>query len=70
MRATQACLHPERIGHCINVSDIITVHDELLPRGLWKLRKVGELTIGTDSKVQSVAVKIASNGPNSTIIRR
>ena len=52
----------------MNVGEI--VHDENLPRGLWRLGRVEELMVGADGNVQSVALKVTKRGENPIIIRR
>ena len=61
---------PRGVGHCINVGDVVTVHDENLPRGLWRLGRVEELINGANGKVRSVVVRIPSKGANSKVIKR
>ena len=54
----------------MNIGDVVIVHDENLPRGLWRLGKVEELMVGTDGNVRSVALRISKKGANPLIIRR
>ena len=51
------------------VGDLVLVHDENLPRGLWKLGRVKELMWGGDGNVQGAVVKVVTRGL-STNIRR
>ncbi len=46
------------------------VHDENLPRGLWRLGRVEQLVVGTDGNVRGVAVRVASKGRNATVVNR
>lgn len=43
---------PKGAANPITVGDIVIVHDENHPRGLWKLGKVEELIQGTDENVR------------------
>ena len=58
------------VKHSVNVGDVVVVHDENLPRGLWRLGRVEELMTGTDGKVRSVALKVTKRGTNPSTIRR
>ena len=49
----------------ISVGDVVVIHDENLPRGLWRLGKVEELMIGGDGNVRCAVVRIASRGHSS-----
>lgn len=51
----------------ICIGDVVIIHDENLPRGLWRLGTVEELMIGADSNVRSAVVRITSRsrGPHS-----
>jgi len=44
----------------ISVGDIVVIHDEQLPRGLWKLGKVESLMKGHDGQVRGVTLKTTS----------
>lgn len=54
----------------ISVGDIVVIHDENLPRGLWRLGKVEELMTGTDGNVRCATVKVASRGHGTRSIKR
>ena len=51
------------------VGDVVQVHEENLPRGLWKLGRVKELILGSDGNVRSAVVSVVTQGL-STDIRR
>ena len=42
----------------IKVGDVVVMHDESLPRGLWKIQ---EIIAGRDGKIQGATVKVTSN---------
>ena len=54
----------------ISDGDIVVVHDENLPRGLWRLGKVEELMVGADGNVRCVTVKIASRNRSPISVKR
>ena len=61
---------PRGVAEHIATGDIVIVHDEVHPRGLWKLGKVEGLISGVDGKVRGAVVKVCA-GPNRSItIRR
>ena len=60
---------PKGVDDPVSVGDIVIVHDENVPRGLWKLGRVEKLITGTDGYVQGAVVKVTSKG-HSTAIRR
>ena len=54
----------------INVGDIVVVHDENLPRGLWKLGRVEELVIGADGNIRAAVVRLSTRGFRSATLKR
>ena len=54
----------------ISVGDIVFVHDEILPRGLWRLGTLEELMVGADCNVHCAKVKATSRDRNSISIKR
>ena len=54
----------------ITVGDIVIIHDENLPRGLWKLGRVEKLMVGTDGKVWCAEVRISASGRSSITMKR
>jgi len=48
------------------VGDVALIHDEKLPRQMWKTGRIHELTKGRDSKIRSVGLKLT----NGQLIRR
>jgi len=53
----------------IAVGDVVIVHDENRPRGLWKLGQVQQLLPSTDGQIRGVVVKVSS-GDGHTFLRR
>ena len=53
----------------IQVNDIVIIHNEDTPRGLWKLGKVMELIVGRDGEVRGGVVKVLS-GNKVSLLRR
>ena len=54
----------------IATGDVVVVHDENLPRGLWKLGRVEEVIAGRDGSVRGAAVRLVSRNRQQTLIRR
>ena len=54
----------------VAVGDIEVVHDEDLPRGLWKLARVEGLVTGTDGLVRGATIRVKSRGNKSSTLRR
>ena len=42
----------------IAVGGIVTIFDDKLPRGLWKLGKIEELILGADNQVRGARVRV------------
>ena len=61
---------PKGVDDPIAAGDVVVVHDENLPRGLWKLSKVEKLIPGTDGNVRCAVVKVASKGQHSVTLKR
>jgi hypothetical protein len=57
-------------GPSITKGDVVIVHDDNLPRGLWKLGKVEELFPGRDGKIRGAAVKLPSTGRQHSTLNR
>ena len=53
-------------GQSIALNDVVLVHDDKLPRSLWRIGKVVELITSQDNKVRGVQVRL----PNSSILKR
>ena len=46
------------------------IHDENLPRGLWRLGRIKELIVGGDGNIRSAVVRVASQGQRPTVVNR
>ena len=44
----------------IKEGDVVIVHDESLPQGLWKLGRIQGVITGRDGKIRGATVKVAS----------
>lgn len=44
------------------------MHDEGLPRRLWKLGKIQEIIVGRDGKIQGATVKVASQNHQHSLL--
>ena len=53
----------------IRVGDVILVHDESLPRGLWRIAKVQDVIAGKDRKIRGAVVKIFAKDQRATLLR-
>ena len=58
------------VEQSVNTGDVVVVHDDNLPRGLWKIGRVGELMVWADGNVRGVVLKIARKGMNPLVMRR
>ena len=56
--------HPGQTG------DIVIVHDEAHPRGLWKLGKDEKLITGADGHTRGAAVRVLSSGQHLSVLKR
>ena len=73
-RWRQEYLTELRVQHCndstkgqsIALNDIVLVHDDKLPRSLWRIGKVVALITSQDNKIRGANVRL----PNSSILRR
>jgi len=54
----------------VAVGDIVVVHDEDLPRGLWKLARVESLVIGRDGLVRGATIRVKSRRNKSSTLKR
>ena len=54
----------------VSEGDIVIIHDDSLPRGLWKLGKIQGLIIGRDRQVRAATVRVASRGNQYTQLTR
>ena len=54
----------------VAVGDIVVVHDEDLPRGLWKLARVEGLVTGADGMIRGATIRVKSKGRKSSTMRR
>ena len=64
--------HPPKETTCgrIMVGDLVLVHEDSRPRGIWKIAKVESLIRGTDEEVRGAVVKLHSTDNRSTLLRR
>ena len=64
-------LATKNIGEAdIVVGDIVTVHEDKMPRGFWRLGKVEELIFSKDTRVRGATVKVSSPTGRMTLINR
>ena len=54
----------------VSLGDIVVVHEESRPRGLWRLGKVESLISGADGQTRGAVVKVFSKKGRSTTIKR
>ena len=59
-------LHSPRV----NEGDVVIVHDDSLPCGLWKLGRIQELYTGGDNLPRSALVRVATRDRQHTFLRR
>ena len=56
--------------YTVQMGDIVLVHRETSPRGLWRLGKVESLKKGADGHVRSATVRVHSKGTRSILLNR
>lgn len=61
--------HPELMS-ILFMGDVVIVHDEALPRGLWKLGRIKEVFIGRDGLPHSALVRVATRDRQHTLLKR
>jgi len=49
---------------------MVVVHDDDLPRGLWKLARAESLVTGADGLVRGAIIRVKSRGNKSSTLRR
>jgi hypothetical protein len=54
----------------VAIGDIVIVHDDHLPRGLWKLGKIREVLMGRDGQIRGAVVKVARRNQQHVLLRR
>ena len=54
----------------VEIGDIVIVHDERLPRGLWKLGRIVDVMRGRDGQIRGATVKMASEDGHGALLRR
>ena len=57
-------------GPSISVGDVVVVHEDNLPRGLWKLGLAKELIVGNDGYTRGAAVTTQSKRGKAKVVRR
>ena len=70
----EAHVHSMRKSHAaeksdISVGDVVIVHDEQLPRGLWKLERVQELFTGRDGHCRGATVRTVTRDRQQVLLR-
>ena len=54
----------------IAAGEVVIVHDDSLPRGLWKLGRIQEVIPGADGLPRSALVRVASRDRQHTLLKR
>ena len=54
----------------VSVGDVVIVHDEHLPRGLWKLGKIKTVMKGRDGQIRGATVKMANKDGREVLLSR
>ena len=54
----------------IAAGEVVIVHDDSLPRGLWKLGRIQEVIPGADGLPRSALVRVASRDSQHTLLKR
>ena len=57
--------------HCaVSKGDVVIVHDDTLPRGLWKLGRIQEVLTGSDKQSRAALVRVACRDRQHVLLRR
>ena len=66
------CYIAKKAARSSNVKegDIVIVHDDSLPRGLWKLGRIQEVFTGCDGLPRSALVRVATRDRQHTLLKR
>ena len=54
----------------VSAGDVVTVHDDGLPRGLWRLGKIESVIPGNDGEIRAAVVKVKSKKGPTTLLKR
>ena len=54
----------------IAAGDVVIVHDESLPRGLWTLGRIQEVILGADGLRRCAVVQVATRDKQHTLLKR
>ena len=54
----------------VRKGDVVIVHDDALPRGLWKLGRIQEVFTGRDGLSRSALVRVAARDRQHTLLKR
>ena len=54
----------------LSVGEVVIVHDEHLPRGLWKLGRIQETIEGRDGQIRGATIKMAKRDRQQDLLRR
>ena len=53
-----------------SAGDVVTVHEDGLPRGLWRLGKIESVIPGNDGEIRAAVVKVKSKKGRTTLLKR
>ena len=70
LRETHNLSSSHRGKPCIKEGDIVTIHQDKMPRGFWRLGKVETIIQGKDKNVRGATVKTVSPNGKLTVINR
>lgn len=54
----------------IAAGDVVIVHDESLPRGLWKLGQIQEVILGANGLFRCAVIQVATRDKQHTLLKR
>ena len=70
LRETHNLSSSHRGEPCIKEGDIVTIHQDKMPRRFWRLGKVETIIQGKDKNVRGATVKVVSPNGKLTVINR
>ena len=70
LRETHNLSSSHRGEPCIKEGDIVTIHQDKMPRGFWRLGKVQTIIQGKDKNIRGATIKLVSPNGKLTVINR
>ena len=56
--------------HQVSVGDVVIIHEDSQPRGMWHLGCIEKLLPGTDGETRGAVLRVAGRGRRAKFLRR